>query len=279
MTTKPTARLDPRRLEPLPSPPKLDMEQITNFFQPGDMTTLSMHLDALRPGSTNLVSGNGYLCRTRDDFPRCPYPDVMVAFGVDKESNDITKGYVIDEVGKPPDLVMEIASHRTGQRDYIDKREIYANLGVPEYWRFDHTGGDYHDAPLAGDLLVDGQYQPIELTIEPDGVIWGYSEALGLSLCWVEGRLRFWDREQGKYLPDPPEDRARADREASRADHEAQARAEETARANREAQARAEETARANAEAARADREAQARADADARVRELEERLRRRDNP
>ena len=257
MTTKPTTRLDPRRLEPLPSPPKLDMEQITNFMLPGDLTVLGLHLDAVRRDSTTLVSGNGYLCRTRDDFPHCPYPDVMVAFGIDRELIDVTRGYIIDEVGKPPDLVMELASDRTGRRDYIDKREIYASLGVPEYWRFDHTGGRYHDAPLAGDLLVDGHYQPIELTIEPDGVIWGYSEALGLSLCWVEGRLRLWNREQRAYLLDHAEDRARANAEASRADREAQARADADARA---------------------DREAQARADADARIRELEERLRRRDN-
>ena len=216
MTTKPTARLDHRRLEPLPSPPKLDMEQITNFMLPGDLTVLGLHLDALRPGSTTLVSGNGYLCRTRDDFPGCPYPDVIIAFGIDKELTDIANGYVIDEVGKPPDLVMEIASHRTGRRDYIDKREIYANLGVPEYWRFDYTGGRYHDAPLAGDLLVDGSYQPIEMTAEPGGVIWGYSEALRLSLCWIERRLRYWDRLQGRYLLDHQEDRARADREAAR---------------------------------------------------------------
>ena len=222
MTTKPTTgRPDSRRLEPLPDPPKLDMEQITHFVLPGDMTVLGLHLDALRPDSTTLVSGNGYLCRTRSDFPRCPYPDMMVAFGIDKELTNIANGYVIDEVGKPPDLVLEVASHRTGRRDYIDKREIYATLGVPEYWRFDYTGGDYHDAPLACDLLTDGGYQPMALDTEPDGLVWGYSEVLGLSVCWIEGRLRFWDRLQRRYLPDHQEDKARADAEAARADREA----------------------------------------------------------
>ena len=75
-------------------------------------------------------------------------------------------------------------------------------------------------------------------------MIWGYSEVLGLSVCWVEGRLRFWDRAQRRYLPYHSEDKARADAEAARADREA----------------------------ARADSEA-------ARVRELEEELRRRENP
>ena len=29
---------------------------------------------------------------------------------------------------------------------------------VHDDWRLDHTGGDYHDAHLACDLLTDGSY-------------------------------------------------------------------------------------------------------------------------
>ena len=124
---------------------------------------------------------------------------------------------------------------------------MYARFGSPRILAYSTTpAGNYHDAPLAGDLLVNGAYQPIPLTTEPDGVIWGYSEVLGLSICWVEGRLRFWDRAQQRYLP--------------LLEH------------HEERQGRLEERqARLEAEA-RADREA-------ARVRELEEELRRRDNP
>ena len=101
--------------------------------------------------------------------------------------------------------MLEVASKSTGRRDYIDKREIYASLCVSEYWRFDHSGGDYLDAGLACDLLMDAGYQPMPLTTEPDGVAWGYSEGLGLPVCWVAGRLRFWDRAQQRYLPDQRE--------------------------------------------------------------------------
>ena len=38
----------------------------------------------------------------------------------------------------------------------------YAALGIPEYWRFDETG-NYHGVRLAGDRLVNGQYQPIDI--------------------------------------------------------------------------------------------------------------------
>ena len=211
MTTKPVnSQTAARRLPPLPSPPKYDMEQTRHFVLPGIPGTIAAHLNAMIPGSTTLVGGNGYLCRRRSDLPRCPYPELLVSFNVDWESVIFTNGYVIEEAGKPPDLVMEIASHRTGRRDYIDKREIYASLGVLEYWRFDHTGGDYHDAPLGCDRLEDGgSYQPMTLTSEPDGVMWGYSEVLRLSVCWVEGRLRFWDRAQQGYLRTQQESEAR----------------------------------------------------------------------
>jgi hypothetical protein len=50
--------------------------------------------------------------------------------------------------------------------------------------------------------LVDGEYQPIPLTTEPDGVLKGYSAVLELSLCWIEERnwMRFYDPATGSYL-------------------------------------------------------------------------------
>ena len=68
------------------------------------------------------------------------------------------------------------------------KRRIYAEIGVPEYWRFDRSGGHYYGAPLAGERLVDGIYQPVPLSGEPDGILKGYSPALRLSLCWGKTR-------------------------------------------------------------------------------------------
>ena len=54
-----------------------------------------------------------------------------------------------------------------------------ANLGIPEYWRFDETW-DYHGAKLAGDQLVGGRYTPIPVVLGPGGVWRGYSRVLGL---------------------------------------------------------------------------------------------------
>ena len=192
----------PLPLTPLPDPPrKNDMLQTLNFEKPAVMNTVDRHYDALRQEIQVLVTGNGYLCAARRDLPYAPYPDMLIAFGVDAAAIAATNGYVIDEVGKPPDFVLEVASASTGRRDYTVKRIRYARLGVLEYWRFDHTGGRFHNAPLAGDRLVNGHYEPIATETDEQGRIWGYSAALGLWLCWDAGRLRFHDGV--RFLEDP----------------------------------------------------------------------------
>ena len=199
-------------LPPLPDPPrKNDMLQTLNFEKPAVMNTVDRYYDALRQEIQVLVAGNGYLCAARRDLPYAPYPDMLIAFGVDAAAIAATNGYVIDEVGKPPDFVLEVASASTGRRDYTVKRIRYARLGVLEYWRFDHTGGRFHNAPLAGDRLVNGRYEPIATETDEQGRVWGYSAALGLWLCWDAGRLRFHDGV--RFLEDPSELAASRDAE------------------------------------------------------------------
>ena len=152
-------------------------------------------------------------------------------------------------MGKPPDWVLEIGSASTGREDVGRKRQIYARIGIPEYWRFDPTEkGEYHGQRLAGDRLVAGVYEPIELTTAPDGLLKGYSEILGLSLCWAGGWPRLYDPATDTYLENWRE--VWDAREAER-----------TAREVAEAQAAVEQAARLAAEA---------------RIRQLEAELRRR---
>ena len=152
-----------------------------------------------------LVGGEGYLCWNTRRREGWLVPDCVVAFGVDPDAVRNRNGYVIDDVGKPPEVVVEIASESTGRADYTRKREGYAGYGVGEYWRFDHTGGKYHDLPMSGDMLVNGQYEPIPVDQGADGVIRGHSPTLGLDLCWDDRRLRFYDPAKGEYLLDLPE--------------------------------------------------------------------------
>ena len=56
-------------------------------------------------------------------------------------------------------------------------------------------------------MLVDGEYQPMEIVHEPDGLIWGHSAVLGLDLCWAAGDLRFRDPAGGEFLLTPREQR------------------------------------------------------------------------
>ncbi len=168
----------------------MDLEQTRHYSFAGILNTKEAHLVVIVPGSTTLVGGNVYLCRRRSGLPRCLYADLLVSYNVDWENVMFTNRFVIEESGKPPDLMMEIASHRTWQRDCTEIREIYAKLDVPEYWRFLYSEGDYHDAILGWDILANGEYQPMQLTTEPDGVVWGYREILSLSVCRVAGTLR-----------------------------------------------------------------------------------------
>ena len=96
--------------------------------------------------------------------------------------------------------MLEVASPSTGRNDYTDKRLKYEEYGIAEYWRFDPSGGTYYDAALAGDRLVEGQYQPIEIKRVSEGRWRGYSNALGLYVCWEDGFLRFYDHESEVYL-------------------------------------------------------------------------------
>ena len=77
-------------------------------------------------------------------------PDLPVALGVDTDAIRERHGYLIGEVGKPPDFVLEIASESTANYDGAGKRDLYANIGISEYWRYDSTGGDFYGFPLLG---------------------------------------------------------------------------------------------------------------------------------
>ena len=239
MATKTVLRSPPRgefaHLEPLPDPPRTpDMQQHIRIVAFDSI--LQAHF-AQR--ADVLVCGAGYLRQEAGNRAERLAPDCLVAFGVNPTAIVARNGYVISEVGKPPDFVLEVASRSTGRRGDTVKRAGYAGYGVGEYWRFDHTGGRYHEAALAGDRLVNGVYEPIRINEEPDGLLWGHSAVLGLDLCWERGALRFYDPAAGEYLPTPAELRDQRDAErAARLSAEARAAAERTDRFAAEAELR-----------------------------------------
>ena len=195
----------------LPDPPEGEPEDMTSF----DHLTLSgsvHHLvQHLGNPETTIVAGERYVTRE----PGVPAtermaPDLLIAFNADPEAYRDDNGYVISAQGKPPDFVMEIASRRTGRRDVVQKRTRYAALGTPEYWRFDETG-EFHGTMLAGDRLVDNQYEPIPIETVEEGVLQGYSTALNLFIRWEHGELGWHDPETGQHIATFAQERARAD--------------------------------------------------------------------
>ena len=225
MTTKLAVGLSPserdrlyKHIKPLPSPPPRDPFVVNQFPHSSRANYILSWVFKDRPDV--FWGGEGFLCiDTRPGSIRF-VPDCMVAFGVDPMYVFARNGYVISEMGKPPEFVMEIGSRTTGRVDISRKREGYASFGVPEYWRFDETGGDYHGQPLAGDRLVDGVYQPIPLHHESDGTIWGHSAILGLDIYWQNKKLRIKDPVTGEFFPEYNEimeerDTAVSEREAA----------------------------------------------------------------
>ena len=233
MTAKPQPTVKGAGLTSLPDPPKRPdaMRQRRHIARADQVLRAHYHL---RPDV--LVSGEGYLCYEASQARTSPRPDCIVAFGLDipaETIEDVANGYVISELGRPPDFVLEVASPSTGARDYREKREIYASLRVQEYWRFDGSGGRYHDAALAGDTLENGVYRRIPVERGADGIIRGHSAALRLGLHWQNRNLRFWNPLAGEYLQDIIELLYARDAADTRAAREQAARAAAEVRAAR----------------------------------------------
>ena len=125
-------------------------------------------------------------------------PDVFVVFGV--ESRRKRDSWIVWREGKAPDIVMELASGSTWRRDMREKRDIYAEMGVTEYWRFDPTS-NYFIPPLVGERLADGEYVTIEIRTGSEGILRGHSTVLGLDVCVLpDGNMRFYDPVSRQWL-------------------------------------------------------------------------------
>ena len=103
------------------------------------------------------VNGNTFIYYEEGNPRRSVSPDCYVVFNISMESIERYNTYRVWEMGKPPDFVLEIGSPSTSTTDLVDKRELYARLGIGEYWRFDSTGGDFYGEPLVGERLVEGE--------------------------------------------------------------------------------------------------------------------------
>lgn len=147
-------------------------------------------------------------------------PDVFVVKDIRPGPRRIYRLWI---EGKVPSVVIETTSRKTRKRDLQVKPDLYARLGIAEYFLFDCLH-EYLDPSLLGHRLMDGVYQPIAR--DNDGAL--VSSELGLSLYDEAGKLQFRRLDNGQRLLTGAE-RAReqfelAQHEKERADREAFAR-------------------------------------------------------
>ncbi|MGH2607514.1 MAG: Uma2 family endonuclease [Tepidiformaceae bacterium] len=88
-------------------------------------------------------------------------------------------------VDGPPDIVVEVVSDESVERDYEIKRKEYEAAGVPEYWVIDPRE-DTRDAMFL--ILRNGRYEQIEVA---DGLFRSYTlQGFWLRVAWLwEERL------------------------------------------------------------------------------------------
>ena len=108
----PTDTLNPwaYRLPDIPEKHPDDMTSSKHLAKGGNQGRVEIHLG--NP-ETTIVSGELYICAAPGTPVR--YPDLLVAFDADPGLYEANNGYVVSLQGKPPDLVLEIASRHTWQ--------------------------------------------------------------------------------------------------------------------------------------------------------------------
>jgi Uma2 family endonuclease len=122
-------------------------------------------------------------------------PDVMVILGVENHTRRTFKTWVENAV---PTVIFEISSDETWREDLYGKHELYARLGVAEYFLFDPLG-DCLDPRLQGFRQEDGADTYTPLPFAPDESL--ESRALGLRLVPEGWMLRLIDVRTNEPIP------------------------------------------------------------------------------
>jgi len=137
-------------------------------------------------------------------------PDVFLVKGVPPRDRRIFK---IWQERHAPDAVIEVKSRKTRKKDQTVKPNLYARLGVAEYFLFDPEQ-DYLDPALQGFRLIDGEYQPI--TPNKDGSL--TSEQFGVRLKLEDQELQLYHLQTGERLLTGLEQSRRAEQQARQAE-------------------------------------------------------------
>ncbi len=158
------------------------------------------------------VSGNIMMYYEEDVIQSSVSPDILVTFGIGKKRRRTYKTW---EEGKPPDFVMEFSSRGTYRDHLNDKVELYAKIGISEYFLYD-AERRYLPSYLMGYRLVDGSY--VEILQQPDGGF--FSETLNLTIHLLDDTIGVYDPGTGKWLQSAEERAEEAETEVERLQEE-----------------------------------------------------------
>ena len=163
------------------------------------------------------VSGNMMMYYVEGNPRKSISPDIFVTFGIARKER---RTYHIWDEGKPPDFVLEFSSENTYRNDLGAKKELYAEIGIAEYFLYDPER-QYLPFPLMGFALIGREYAPISPGVNENA----FSATLGLELRLRGETLGFYNPVSEKWLQTPAEAAtARAEQEAARAEWETDAR-------------------------------------------------------
>ena len=153
-----------------------------------------------RGGRANVyVSTNSFLYYERGNPRAVVAPDVYVVIGAPGHLRD---SYLLWNEPKAPDFVLEATSASTRRDDVGRKRDVYAALGVREYFLYDPRG-EYLTTALQGYRLEGGRYRPLPtMAMLPDRGTTMRSDVLGLELRDLRDKqmLRLRDPARGRDL-------------------------------------------------------------------------------
>lgn len=152
-------------------------------------------LDTLRyrfHGQRVYVACNLLVYYEQGDPSKFVVPDDFVVTDCDPGPR---RTFKIWEEGKSPDVVFEVTSRATRREDESYKPQVYAQIGVKEYFLYDPTA-DYLNPPLQG-LRIDGdRFRCIAL--DEAGRL--HCTSLDLWLHLEDGRLVLTDARTGAGL-------------------------------------------------------------------------------
>ena len=197
-------------------------------------------------------------------------PDVFIALDVEPHQR---MRWVVDVEGKGLDWVLEIHVAGDRRKDHIRNVEVFARLGIPEYFIFDRG----RQRLSAWRLIDKGRYEPM---VPQRGRF--ISSVLGLEIVVSDGKVRFFHFDA--ELPEAEElisklekavddlerraeeESRRAEEESRRADDESRRADDESRRAEDESRRAKDESRRAKDASHRADLEASGRKEAEGKL-------------